>query len=328
MSASFGKITIIAGSSQSIDLGGSGLSGALIGNESGLTCQLTFQGANVSRTLYPGTVDFFDLSGKQWTGNLIISPSADLSNVSSWPGSYLQIDTFGVGERPGGLYPLSLNRANNVGGIVNTNAGGANTVTYDGHPASEWLEATLLGSPSSNWSSRNDGNFFVAEWTGVTVNRLIETIANAATNVVLSKVGAITQVRGALQVDQTATFNAAGVSIDGTNKISCNEVATNFVNSGTINSGTVNATNVNSSTTSFTLGSITRISKFTRAVAVGINVTNHGLGATPDIVLLSFNLNSAPVAATIGYNEATKNATTIDIWSSVLTNVVGLAIKF
>lgn len=85
---------------------------------------------------------------------------------------------------------------------------------------------------------------------------------------------------------------------------------------------------LNVKTIGLTTNSISRISIFAAAVVVGNTTVSHGLGTTPDICLLAFNLVSTPVAATIGYDHSGRGATTITVYSSVATNIVGLALKF
>ena len=74
-------------------------------------------------------------------------------------------------------------------------------------------------------------------------------------------------------------------------------------------------------------GSISRMSVFAASVTTGsANSISHGLGATPSIVLLTFNLTSAPSAASLGYDHAALNSTTVKVWTSINANIVGLAL--
>jgi hypothetical protein len=181
MSNVYGKIDIVAGTKVIRDVGGTGLSGIVIGNESGLTCKITLQGAGVTRTLYPGTADFFEVpQNKSWSGNLQIDPSSNLSNASSWPSSFVQVDTFGFNEKPKGVYPISFFRAGNVGNTVDTNtvSSGTTSVTNDGNPgATVFIEATQSGNASgSNVVDRNDGSFYRSQFISNVLTRLVELI--------------------------------------------------------------------------------------------------------------------------------------------------------
>lgn len=86
--------------------------------------------------------------------------------------------------------------------------------------------------------------------------------------------------------------------------------------------------NLHCKTVTLTGGSFTRISKFTGSSINGKVTVNHNLGATPDLVLVNFNLSSTPVAATIGPDYGSLNGSTVDIWASVGANFTGMAIKF
>ncbi len=237
-------------------MGGTGLSGVLIGNESGLTCKVTLQGANVSRTLYPGTVDFFEVpSNKTWNGNLQIDPTADLNNVSFWPGSYVFVDTFGIGERPSGIFPMALNRAGNIGNQVTTTVGSATSVQNDNNAAGTvFVEATVLGSPSSNVSMAVDGSGWFGRWVNPTFTKVFQWFSSGTTALILGAAGLLTHILGSLTVDQnlavtgTATFNGASASIDGSSNFNGNAVNTNNVNTGVVAATTVNCTTANAST--------------------------------------------------------------------------------
>ncbi len=192
MSHTFGKITIADGVRVLEDVGGTGLSGVLIGNESGLTCEVVLVGASVKRTLYPGTVDFFEVTrGTTWNGNLQIDPMADLTNFSSYPGSYVRIDTFGPGERPAGQYPMALPRLSNVGNTVDTNTVSAVTtnVTNDGNPSGTvFIEATQSGNASgSNVAIGNDGSAIFAQFVSSVFKQIFKIIPGASPEVLLGK---------------------------------------------------------------------------------------------------------------------------------------------
>jgi len=398
MSNVYGKIPIVAGQAQLIEIGGSGLAGIVVGNESGLTCTLSMQGANVTRTLYAGTVDWIPVPrGINWTGNLIITPSADLNNTSYWPSSFIQIDSFGLGESPGGVYPMNLNRTGNIGNQVTTAVGSSTSVQNDNNASgTEFIEATVLGSPTSNEAHFNDGSGWLGRWNNPTFTKIFQWFSTGTTALKLGAVGSfLVEVLGNLQVDGnevvtgTGSWNSAGATIDNTSTFNGNAVSVSTASIGTASVGTVNCTTTNAVTlhstgatntdgnlvvggtagvtgdtqlstvsasglatltggattagnitaNTFTVsgggakltllqGSISRIAKKSAAIGVGKTTVAHGLGATPDMVLITPNLTSQPVASTIGCDYSTLSSANVDIWSSVATNVVVTTIHF
>lgn len=199
MPSFYGTITIAAGEQQSIDVGRGGLSGVLVGNESGLTVIVTMQGANVSRSLYPGTIDWFPIAaGSPFNGNILFNPQANLSNTSSWPSSYLQIDTYGPSERPQGTYPVSLPRSNNVGNTVTTDGGGGGSTT--------------MNFDSGKITSDGSGN--ITEQGTLTANAITSsglissTLANPG--LALSLLGKISVDNGAITTDGSGNIATTG----------------------------------------------------------------------------------------------------------------------
>jgi len=232
MSNQYGKIALVSGQQVLIDVGGTGLSGIVIGNESGLTCSVTLQGANVKKTLYPGTVDKFLVpKGQSWTGNLQINPTTDLNNVNSWPSSHIYIDTYGINEEIPGDFPLVLNRAGNIGNVVTTAMGGSTSLQNDGNAASTvFIEATQSGGPASNYSGTVDGSLQINQWDGVTKKNIFQTIANPGAgnpSIKLLTVGLIAEVIGTLLFDNANALqykDSGGVArtvfqVDGSNNV-------------------------------------------------------------------------------------------------------------
>lgn len=256
MSNVYGKVPISSGQSQILQVGGSGLSGVLIANESGLTCQVSMQGANVTRSLYAGTVDFFPIQkGVNWTGNLIVSPSADLNNISFWPSSFLQIDTFGLGESPSGTYPINLNRTGNIGNNVSLNVGNSTSVSNDNNASgTEFIEATVLGSPSSNEAHFNDGSGWIGRWVNPTFTKVFQWFSAGSTALQLGAVALLTEILGNLKVDGdetvtgTGSWNAGGATIDGSSAFNGSAINVTTANVGTVNASTINDTTINTTT--------------------------------------------------------------------------------
>lgn len=210
MSNSYGKITLTSGQRETADVGASGLSGVLLGNESALTVKVTLQGAATSRTLYAGTVDFFDIpQGKSFNGIIQFDPAADLNNASSWPSSFVQIDTFGLGERPSGVYPMALSRNTNVGNTVNTAMGGSTSLQNDGNTQTVIIEATPSGAPSSTISIDNEGNFTIKGNNDGTLTTLLQLVAGASPAVKLAAAAVLVEALGGLQVDGDLTVKGS-----------------------------------------------------------------------------------------------------------------------
>lgn len=235
----FGKIQLTSGKQSQDDVGGTGLSGVVIGNESGLTVTVEMQGTGGKWTLYPGTVDFFAVpANRQWNGNLLLTPTADLSNTSSWPGSYCYVDTYGVGERPSGTYPLSLNRANNLGNQVTIVSGSSTSVQNDNNAAGTTVvEATVLGSPSSNVEIFNDGSGWFGRWVNPSFTKIFQWFSAGTTALQLAATGLLTEILGNLKVDGTTEL-VGNTTIDGTLGVTGTTAMGNAIITGTATMGT------------------------------------------------------------------------------------------
>jgi hypothetical protein len=378
MGSYFGTYALSAGEKITIDVGAGGLQGVIIGNESGFTVIVSFDGTGLSRSLYPGTVDFFPIPSQRFNGNLILTPIANLSNVSSWPGAYVQIDTVGVNEQVTGVYPFALVRNTNVGNAVSTVNGGAQYIQNDGNPSGiSIVESTVSGDSASSVEILNDGVMTLGQGT-LRQGSLSVNDTSGSANATVINGGQGTFPKGVVaNLISAQSANDIGLHVGPSNNIidTVNGVNIFEVNSGgaqllsgtlTVGTGvyiianlivaqasndlgfhvgsgnyvvnTVNGVNIFqvgsggpqllSGTLSLLTGSISRISKFSGGSTNGKVTVNHGLGVVPDLVLVTFNLSSTPVAATIGPNYATLTSTTVDIWASVAANFVGVAIKF
>jgi hypothetical protein len=82
-----------------------------------------------------------------------------------------------------------------------------------------------------------------------------------------------------------------------------------------------------SGTVNFAHGSITRISKFTASVTTTPTLFNHGLGAIPDIILITVNGTAGGTFSCI-YDVSTLTATQAKLTGSASFAVSCLAIKF
>lgn len=235
MSHFYGTINILAGIRAFTDnLGGSGLSGVLIGNESGLTVIITLQGGNASKSLYPGTVDWFPVPKSGFTGVVQIDPSANLNNVAMWPGSYIQIDTFGIGESPTGQYPMALPRITNVGNNVNTVGGTSTAIQNDNNAVgTSIVEATVKSDGSSAVSITNDGNMslgstlhpgsFQCDNHNITTNGAgTLTAVNLISGSTLSVQSSSSLDNGAITTNGSGTLSVLGLTLAGGNEGSLN----------------------------------------------------------------------------------------------------------
>lgn len=240
MSNQYGKIALVSGQQIRQDVGGTGLSGLVIGNESGLTCSVTLQGAGIKKTLYPGTVDAFRVpKGVSWNGNVQIDPTTDLNNVNSWPSSHIYIDTYGINEQIPNSYPLVLNRAGNIGNVVTTAMGGSTSLQNDGNAASTvYLEATQSGGPASNVSATADGSIQFNQWDGATKKNIFQIVANPSgsnPNIKMLTSGMIAEILGTLLIDNNLPLrykDSGGaardlLNVDGSNNAILHGITTN-----------------------------------------------------------------------------------------------------
>lgn len=253
MSNQYGKIPLISGQQILEDVGGTGLSGIVIGNESGLTCSVTLQGANVKKTLYPGTVDKFLVpKGRSWNGTVQIDPTSDLNNVISWPSSHVYIDTYGINENIEGQYPFVLNRAGNVGNAVNFVSGSATSVQNDNNAAgTQVVEMSVLGSPTANDIHFNDGSGWMGRWINPIFTKTFQWFSAGATALQLGATGLLTEVLGSFKVDGTTEL-VGNTTIDGNAVVTGTLGVTGIETGGTINATTIGVTTENATTLNVT----------------------------------------------------------------------------
>ncbi|SRR6266487_2945832 len=308
MSHFYGTIDIVAGVRQFADVGASGISGVLIGNESGLTVVITMQGANTSRSLYPGTVDWFPLpTNSSFNGQVQIDPTANLNNIASWPGSYVQIDTFGVNEAPQGYYPMGLPRNTNVGNTVNTTGGTASAIQNDNNAVGTTVvESTPQGVGSSTLLEKNDGTVEFGELVAGVVTNYFQGTPGANPVLTLGEASKSVTVRGPL--------NAGSFDSDG---------GTFFSNG----SGIVSVRQL-----LLQANGLTAISKF-GVYTVGTTGTafNHNLGTTPDIVIavIQGTAGGAGALHNVKVDAASYTSTQFTaIADAAGVSFVGIAIKF
>jgi hypothetical protein len=119
----------------------------VIGNESGYTCTVTLVGGNVSKTLYPSTVDWFQVTDG-FKGDVSIQANAVLNNISSYTANSLIIDAIEKNDpEEASMYPMSLPRQ-----AVSSTASGkpifAATVGF-GSTATKYQAVNIFNPPGS-----------------------------------------------------------------------------------------------------------------------------------------------------------------------------------
>lgn len=84
------------------------VAGYIIGNESGLSCTVEMQGLFNPKNLHPGMADYFPCA-PNFSGNIIINNTTTLTNIASWPSSYLTVDMVLLTDKvDASLYPMPL----------------------------------------------------------------------------------------------------------------------------------------------------------------------------------------------------------------------------
>jgi hypothetical protein len=186
MSISLGTQVIAANTPTSFEAPSDGVKAILIGNESGLTVTITMESGGVQKTLYPSTVDWFDVR-RGFTGNIRITPTVILNNVATFPASSLIFDAIGLNDpEDSSQYPVTLNRSMTVGGMVSTVGGTSSAIANDNNAAgTSIIEATVTADGASAVSLTNDAVFVLGDATH----------------------------KGSLTVAGPVTLNAAGVGL-------------------------------------------------------------------------------------------------------------------
>ena len=262
-------------------VGPSGLSGVLLGNESPYHTIVTLDGTGLSRTLYPGTVDFFEIT-KGFNGNIFLDPSALLNNTASWPSEFIQVDTLGSNERPTGVYPYTLVRTTNQGSNV-----AATAIDNEGNPAgTQIITAIVAGdSPNKAVSMTNDGIFSIgtAAHPGLTSfdNALILSDGAGGWTVVLLRTNTIDAPADGGNSVLSVTAGITRLQSTGVIRIQVPGGQTNweFDSAGNFN-------NIHGGRINFLTGHIREINNGAVSTA-GTVLVPHGLTTTPEAVLVS-----------------------------------------
>lgn len=237
------------------------------------------------------------------------------SNISTT----LRVTFYSLGETPTNTQSRQLVRQTWTPNTVNTVGGTASSVQNDGNPAgTSVVEATVLGDSASAVSLTNQGHL------------VLGTFANNGTFQLIGSLGNVTIAStGALTVDDIINFNQAtaeagndfGITVAAGQKI---------VHSVT---GTGHIFDVNASgmqlligTLSLLSGSLARVSVFTATVSTTPTLFNHGLGAVPDIVLISVNGTGVGTFTCI-YDVPSLTSTQVKLTGSANLSVTCIAIK-
>src|SRR6266581_1011712 len=115
MSFPLGSLPLINGTKTSFNTPFTGLKGLIIGNESGLDCDIVMGPSGVRKKLYPGTVDFFEVR-LGYQGVVLVSPTLGIASGILYPSSFLTFDMVGLNENiDTSVYPMSLGRQMQAG---------------------------------------------------------------------------------------------------------------------------------------------------------------------------------------------------------------------
>lgn len=314
MAKFFGTFPITANVRTTVQqVGPSGLSGVLLGNESPYHTIVTLDGTGLSRTLYPGTVDFFEIT-HGFNGNIFLDPSALLNNTASWPSEFVQVDTLGSNERPTGVYPYTLVRTTNQGSNV-----AATAIDNEGNPAgTQIITAIVAGdAPNKAVSMTNDGKFSV----GTALHPGLISFDNAL--ILSDGAGSWTVVilhTNTIEAPADGGASVLGVTA-GNTRLQSSGALTFQIPAGTTlwnmdSAGNFN--NIHGGRINFKTGHIQEINNGAVTTA-GTVLVNHGLSTTPEAVLVC---PETPAAST------TFSANTYTATNFTLFNASGVSQSF
>ncbi len=198
----------------------------------------------------------------------------------------------------------------------------ATNLVNDGATTTNIVEATLSGSSGSNVVIKNDGTITVAEYISSTLTTLFQVITG--TGLKLGAVGRQTEVIGNLLVDGTATITGAlTTAVTATSAaISGTVTAGSLASSGAITGTTLVTTGaITGSKVNFTTGGITAVTSGTTGTIAtngGTVTVTHGLGFTPDVVLIT-DVTGGPATQSL-------SVTSIGATTFVITNNAAVAL--
>lgn len=298
-----------------------GLSGLLIGNESGYTLIISLDGTGYGKTLYPSTVDYFPVS-HGYTGSIKYATLSILNNISSWPSSSILVDGVGIGEILNiTSYPLTLPRQVNSNTTMTTTT--ANTIADDGRASGAsppTVEASITGIAGSTISISNDGTWILKGNRAGTLIQWLLSIpgaANGASVLQLGDVNRLVEILGTLLVDK----GKIGVAADG-DLIDASGVGTTLkghsagnvifqVNGVNIAFAQSGGLSLATGTFGFISGTISRYNGTVTSCGSG-TVISHGLGSSPTSVNGTPQVTQ-PGSATVGISNYTSTTFTATI---------------
>src|SRR5207247_2376027 len=115
MSFPLGSLPLIKDTKTSFNTPFTGLKGLIIGNESGLDCDVQLGPSGVRKKLYPGTIDFFEIR-LGYNGIVFVTPTLGIASGILYPSSFLTFDMVGKNENiDTSVYPMSLGRQMHAG---------------------------------------------------------------------------------------------------------------------------------------------------------------------------------------------------------------------
>jgi hypothetical protein len=202
VSSFLGTLVIAANTRDSFDAPNDGVKAILIGNESGFTVTVTMESGGVQKTLYPSTVDWFEVR-KGFSGKILVNPLVVLNNTATFPASSLIFDAIGLNDpEQATMYPIALPRNTNIGNTVSTTS--VNTLTNEGN--SVGTEIIDTGTPSNSRLMDFFNDHFVWSVEQSTVKHQVLKGQTSGSPLLAGQAGDTSEVAGALKVNQATTL--------------------------------------------------------------------------------------------------------------------------
>lgn len=172
-----------------------GMGKIIVWNESNWTLDITFTNGN--EDIAPAwTAQIFELTGP--AGQITWAQDTQLTSLAP-PISKVWVVAYRDNENIPGVFPVALVRQANIGNVINTVGGVANSVQNDGNAVgTSVVEATVLGDGASAVSLTNAGHLTLGT---VTNNGLFHFVGSAG-NVDIASTGI-------MSVDNKINFNLA-----------------------------------------------------------------------------------------------------------------------
>lgn len=329
MTQFLGKLDIVSGITDNFEnVSLQGYKGIIIGNESGLSVVVSMEGQGDTKSLYPGTVDFFPIK-QGFSGTITISNTALLNNVTSWPSSFIQFDAVGIGDSINtSVYPLTLPRLTNIGNPVNANVTNANALINTGNSNPQNIITVQPSDAASpTWLADSAGNLIIKSDVAGALKTLLQLISGANPQVLLSATGLLTEILGNLKVDgliESTTnsgilFDVVATPIKWITALSsCQILGDNLADQIDIDAPTgtrvliINANgiqiqgtrniDIGSSGTFKMRNSAGTLTRLGDTSGTGTGTVNHNLGVSPDFMAITTH---SVGSQTVGYDSET-----------------------